>query len=68
MKTLALKNSGIVLVIANIAAFSDVLKHEEFGTFYIEINCGGINYQEHFPTYLDASDFRIKLWDLLDEE
>jgi len=66
MKTLELMNSGIVLVVGKIAAISDVLKHEEFGTFYVEINCGGINYQEHFPSYQAASDFRFEVWDLLE--
>lgn len=66
MKTLELMNSGIVLVVDKIAAFSDVLKHEEFGTYYVEINCDGINYQEHFPSYQAASDFRYNVWDMLE--
>ena len=67
MKTLELMNSGVVLVVNKIAAVSDVLKDEDFGTFYVEINCCGINYQEHFPAYDSASDFRFDVWDLLDE-
>ena len=67
MKTLELINSGVVLVIDKIAAISDVFKDEDFGTFYVEINCGGINYQEHFPDYESASDFRFDVWDLLEE-
>ena len=66
MKTLELMNSGIVLVVDKIAAISDVLKHEEFGTFYVEINCGGINYQEHFTDVDSAHDFRYDVWDLLE--
>ena len=67
MKTLELINSGIVLVVDKIASFSDVIKHEEFGTFYVEIHCGGIKYQEHFHDFDSAQDFRYDVWDLLEE-
>lgn len=68
MRTLELFNSNVVLVIKKISAFSDVIKHEEFGTYYVEIVCDGQKYQEHFPDSGQAHDFRADLWDIIMDE